>query len=38
MGISAHLAAQKFHPDRVVDILIENYHEARNAKLASLHS
>jgi glycosyltransferase involved in cell wall biosynthesis len=38
MGIVAHLAAQKFRPDRVVDILIENYHEARKAKRASLHS
>jgi len=38
MGTSAHLAAQKFRPDRVVDLLLENYHEARNVKLASLHS
>jgi len=38
MGDCAHVAAQKFRPDRVVDLLVENYREARSAKLASLHS
>jgi glycosyltransferase involved in cell wall biosynthesis len=38
MGTTAHLSAQKYRPDRVVDLLLENYHEARNVKLASLHS
>ncbi|MEI6735679.1 MAG: glycosyltransferase family 4 protein [Actinomycetes bacterium] len=38
MGTAAHLSVQKFRPDRVVDFLVENYHEARKAKLASLHS
>ena len=38
MGTTAHSSVQKFRPDRVVDLLIENYREARNAKLASLHS
>jgi len=38
IGTAAHLAVQKFRPERVVDLLVENYHEARNAKLASLHS
>jgi glycosyltransferase involved in cell wall biosynthesis len=38
MGTAAHLAVQKYRPDRVVDLLLENYHEARNVKLASLHS
>jgi glycosyltransferase involved in cell wall biosynthesis len=38
MGRAAHLAVQKYRPDRVVDLLLENYREARNAKHASLHS
>lgn len=38
MGTTAHEAVQKFRPERVVDLLLENYYEARNAKLASLHS
>jgi hypothetical protein len=38
MGNTAHHAVQKYRPERVVDLLLENYREARTAKLASLHS
>ena len=38
MGNTAHQAAQKYCPERVVDLLLENYYEARTAKLHSLHS
>jgi glycosyltransferase involved in cell wall biosynthesis len=38
MGTKAYHAVEKYRPDRVVDVLLENYHEARNAKRASLHS
>ena len=38
MGATAHRVVEKYRPDRVVDVLLENYHEARNAKRASLHS
>ena len=38
MGATAHQAVQKYRPDRVVDLLVENYYEAQTAKRASLHS
>ena len=38
MGNTAHQAAHKYCPERVVDLLLENYYEARTAKLHSLHS